>query len=84
MSQYPTKQNVQNIVNTAMHGAVTEISQIFSDALTHIDDRFNRLETRVDRIEDKLDSMQLVLTNTLERVDTHDVRLRRLETTAGN
>jgi len=86
MAEYATKDDVQEIVTTAVNKAVDDLSDIIQSFAQNVDDRFNKLEVRVDKIERNLDRLTDTLDHFLKRLDdieddnvARDAQLARLE-----
>lgn len=73
MSDYATKQEVQEIVDKAVDKVVTDLSEIIANFAQQVDTRFNKVETEI--LELKASHQRL-----LQTIDTFIGRIDRYET----
>jgi septal ring factor EnvC (AmiA/AmiB activator) len=86
MSDYATKDDVQEIVNTAVTKAVDDLSQIIQSFAQSVDERFNKVEADIAELNVKYDHLITTLDTFLKRLDdmevnnlARDAQLARLE-----
>jgi len=95
MSDYATKQDVQEIVQKAIatdvqkivDKAVTDLSEIIANFAQQVDERFNQneaaihaLDTRLTRVEERLDDLDRKFDRLLATMDRFIARLDNIET----
>lgn len=72
MNEYATKNDVQEIVNTAVNKAVTDLSEIIATFAGQVDDRFNRVEERLDKLEASHQRLLNTVDAFVARIDTYE------------
>jgi cob(I)alamin adenosyltransferase len=68
MSSQVTKKEVQDIVSTAVNGAVDDLSAIINTFASHIDSRFNVIESQIAKLQRDVDAI-------LNRLDSIEKQL---------
>lgn len=86
MPDYATKQDVQEIVTTAVNKAVDDLSQVIQSFAQQVDERFNKVEEDIAELNRKYDHLIETLDAFLKRLDDmetdnldRDAQVARLE-----
>jgi septation ring formation regulator EzrA len=86
MSNYATKEDVQEIVDKSIRSTVDQLSEVIDSFAQRVDERFSRLEARVDKIEKNLERLTATLDAFMKRLDgietdsaARDAQIARLE-----
>jgi hypothetical protein len=86
MTQYATKDDVQEIVEKAVDKAVNDLSEVIRDFANHVDERFTKVEADIAELNTRYDHLLETIDRFLKRLDdletdntARDAQLARLE-----
>ena len=72
MSEYATKQDVQEIVDTAVGKAVDDLTDVMKTFMIQVDERFNKVERDIADLRNTLDRLLNSMDGFLARIDKYE------------
>jgi hypothetical protein len=78
-SEPATKEDVRQIVSEVVGEVASEILTVMAEKFGEVDSRLDSMEGRLDSMGASINRLENILRPTADKVDDHEVRLRRLE-----
>jgi archaellum component FlaC len=76
---YVTTEDLRQFGEALSKQIIDEVTDILQGFMTHVDDRFNKVEARLDRVETRLDKIETRLDKVETRLNTVETRLDKVE-----